>query len=69
METIIIILISVIAVCYSVGFVLSAKYCNVGFLGYPDTWKNTLAEKVYGVLVSISFITMVITLIILLTNI
>ena len=36
-----------VLVCMVVVFFLAAKYCSVGFEGYPDEWSNKTAEKFY----------------------
>ena len=47
-------------VCMVVVFFLAAKYCSVGFEGYPDEWSNKTAEKLY-MLFSIATIISLIT--------
>ena len=51
-------------VCMIVVFCLAAKYCSVGFEGYPDEWSNKTAEKFY-MLFSIAAIISLITSLIL----
>ena len=34
-------------VFYAIDFILGAKYCSAGFMGYPDVWYNKKAEKMH----------------------
>lgn len=61
---------SITVLLYLTQVLLSIFWCDVGFLGHPDTWYSKKAEKVYTVLcipVTIGLLSIIILMIHILT--
>ena len=49
-------------VCYFVSLICGVLFCETGYFGYPDVWKNTAAEKIYIAAGVLSMILMIVAL-------